>query len=483
VDGTGQTVWQPQFLVDGPLSLQDVQLDGVWRRVLISGQALGMGRLSRNYYFALDVTDPLEPEPIWEFTDGANSTINACNPVQGAVTTCVPETCPQGSCSDSCTEEDAISINVPSVGIIIEAENFNTQSEFTVGEGWETRSDSEASGGQYVVNPEIAVETSPCDPGDCGGVLSYNIEADVAGTYYLWARTRSDLGATGTLGDNNSIWVGTDVVVAPSAAYELSTSDEFEWSSLVQTVELVQGDNILYVYTHEMGTAVDKLLLTFDSSTPDDDDVGAQVCLLQCAPPPPCVQDCTPTYIDISQPWPWCPANEFCCDTGGDEFACASDCSDISIDQTLGETWSKPVIGKVNLSGGGEWLAFFGSGYNNLDQSTLTVGRSVYAVSIEDARILERWDFDDIASDSDNPSTIENVVAAGVSLADMDDDGFVDRAYFADLEGRLWRVDTSPQGSESSMRPSGEVAAWPETSAPWDACPLFDAGQPSGVND
>lgn len=50
-----------QYTVDGSPEVGDVQIGGIWRSVLVSGLAAG-GR----GYFALDVTDPANPAPLWE---------------------------------------------------------------------------------------------------------------------------------------------------------------------------------------------------------------------------------------------------------------------------------------------------------------------------------------------------------------------------------------------------------------------------------
>ncbi len=58
--------------VDGTPSVADVYIGNQWRTVLISGQGPGSGSTMAgggiNYYFALDVTDPDNPIPMWEFT-------------------------------------------------------------------------------------------------------------------------------------------------------------------------------------------------------------------------------------------------------------------------------------------------------------------------------------------------------------------------------------------------------------------------------
>ncbi len=58
-----------EFFVDGTPAIQDVYFGGAWRTVLVCGQGSGWGKNQKCYYFALDVTDPESPKPLWEFTD------------------------------------------------------------------------------------------------------------------------------------------------------------------------------------------------------------------------------------------------------------------------------------------------------------------------------------------------------------------------------------------------------------------------------
>jgi hypothetical protein len=60
-----------EFFVDGTPAIGDVYFDGAWRTVLVCGQGAGWGRNNLCYYFALDITDPTEPQPLWEFSDPA----------------------------------------------------------------------------------------------------------------------------------------------------------------------------------------------------------------------------------------------------------------------------------------------------------------------------------------------------------------------------------------------------------------------------
>jgi len=62
--------------VDATPSVADVQINGAWRTVLITGQGPGSGSTlagGLNYYWALDVTDPTNPLPLWEITHKVTS--------------------------------------------------------------------------------------------------------------------------------------------------------------------------------------------------------------------------------------------------------------------------------------------------------------------------------------------------------------------------------------------------------------------------
>lgn len=58
-----------EYFVDGTPTIGDVYFNGGWHTVLVSGQGAGWGRDNRCYYFCLDITDPMNPQPLWEFTD------------------------------------------------------------------------------------------------------------------------------------------------------------------------------------------------------------------------------------------------------------------------------------------------------------------------------------------------------------------------------------------------------------------------------
>ena len=58
-----------QSFVDGTPTIRDVYFGDAWHTILVSGQGPGWGKDHKWYYFALDLTDPFNPEPLWELTD------------------------------------------------------------------------------------------------------------------------------------------------------------------------------------------------------------------------------------------------------------------------------------------------------------------------------------------------------------------------------------------------------------------------------
>ncbi|MBE0711311.1 MAG: hypothetical protein IH583_02925, partial [Candidatus Aminicenantes bacterium] len=61
----------PTGFVDATPAVADVKIGNVWHTVLVCGQGPGTGYPlagGLNYYWALDVTDPANPQPLWEIT-------------------------------------------------------------------------------------------------------------------------------------------------------------------------------------------------------------------------------------------------------------------------------------------------------------------------------------------------------------------------------------------------------------------------------
>jgi outer membrane protein assembly factor BamB len=109
---------------------------------------------------------------------------------------------------------------------------------------------------------------------------------------------------------------------------------------------------------------------------------------------------------------------------------------------TMGESWSVPIAGKVLVDGKETCAAFMGSGYDN--DSAGVVGNYFYAVDAETGELLYGYEADDVYTSGSFPN-IPNSIPGSPSLIDLDDDTFIDRVYFADLDGRVYRLDASQE--------------------------------------
>jgi hypothetical protein len=95
-------------------------------------------------------------------------------------------------------------------------------------------------------------------------------------------------------------------------------------------------------------------------------------------------------------------------------------------DPGMGNTWSRPEIGWVRISGKEKFVAFVGGGYSTTDD----VGNTLYVIDIADGSILRKFAV----------GAPSNKVPAGATAFDSDLDGRVNGVYFGDLNGVLWKI-------------------------------------------
>ncbi len=118
---------------------------------------------------------------------------------------------------------------------------------------------------------------------------------------------------------------------------------------------------------------------------------------------------------------------------------------------TMGETWSTPAVGKVNHSGTARWVAFMGSGYDNVKSGSYNLGRRFYVVRIDNGTVItytREVSQVDTASLSGARAAYKypNIIATipgSPTAIDLDGNGFTDSVYVGDLDGRLYRVDVT----------------------------------------
>ena len=110
----------------------------------------------------------------------------------------------------------------------------------------------------------------------------------------------------------------------------------------------------------------------------------------------------------------------------------------------LGEAWSKPLMLRVPTYG---WIAVFGGGFNN---EISEYGSMVYIVDLENQGGLIK-----AINVHDNSNRLTNTVPASMTAITPDSSDKANytgaMVYFADLEGKLWKLDLTDQGSMFNM--------------------------------
>ena len=120
--------------------------------------------------------------------------------------------------------------------------------------------------------------------------------------------------------------------------------------------------------------------------------------------------------------------------------------SNVSGQSTMGETWSVPAIAKISDAGTDRWVAFMGSGYDNIGLGV--AGRSFYVVRIDTGEVIWNTTVSDVntslfvAPRTPYPD-IQVAIVASPTTVDTNADGYVNSVYVGDLDGRLYRLDAS----------------------------------------
>lgn len=118
----------------------------------------------------------------------------------------------------------------------------------------------------------------------------------------------------------------------------------------------------------------------------------------------------------------------------------------------MGQTWSKPALANIKYSKGNKiekkTVMVVGGGYDpeNGDQESRILrhqesgqesheqGRAVYIIDAEKGKLLKSFEYKD-------DKRMDYSIVGDIRLMDMNGDNYLDRLYFGDTGGQLWRVD------------------------------------------
>jgi len=129
--------------------------------------------------------------------------------------------------------------------------------------------------------------------------------------------------------------------------------------------------------------------------------------------------------------------------------------------EDMGQTWSTPQIGRVDLGGTDTPVAFFGGGYDDgQDNSTFrtdTVGNAVYMVNLLTGKKL--WSAGPDSSYDLQLAKMEHSIPAPLRVIDVNLDGYIDRIYTGDMGGRIWRFDLFNGNSAATFGEGGIIAS------------------------
>ncbi len=129
----------------------------------------------------------------------------------------------------------------------------------------------------------------------------------------------------------------------------------------------------------------------------------------------------------------------------------------------MGYTWSVPAIGKVKVGNEDKWVAIVGGGWTDPTLSANdNIGNRLYMIDIEKGELLRsggnyaEWTI----------GGAQNRVPSTIRAVDMDGNGYIEKIYFGDTSGVMWKMDLTDTDMGN-----------------WVPCKLFDPAAPNWHTD
>lgn len=122
----------------------------------------------------------------------------------------------------------------------------------------------------------------------------------------------------------------------------------------------------------------------------------------------------------------------------------------------IGQTWSRPIIGKMNISNAvnsDKLVMMFGGGYDTTQDTagtasaTDTVGKGIYIADAYTGAFLWHSSSATQAAAPAGALSTMNAVPANITAFDIDDDQLIDHIYAADTKAQIFRFDIDNSNS------------------------------------
>lgn len=123
----------------------------------------------------------------------------------------------------------------------------------------------------------------------------------------------------------------------------------------------------------------------------------------------------------------------------------------------MGQTWSRPILTKVQIGGSVKNVMIVGGGYDESQDAKVNrfaddIGNSVFMIDADNGQLL--WS----ASDESADLVLDDMkysIPARISVIDRNNDGLADHLYVADMGGQLFRLDIHNGESVSGLVKGG----------------------------
>lgn len=111
--------------------------------------------------------------------------------------------------------------------------------------------------------------------------------------------------------------------------------------------------------------------------------------------------------------------------------------------QQLGQSWSRPVRTKLKIGADSKDVLIFSGGYDvNQDSQALysqdSMGNAIYVVDAKTGALI--WSASNSSGHTLTLNKMKYSIPGGVTVADIDGDGYGDQLFFADTGGQVWRL-------------------------------------------